>query len=336
MDKRIAHTHLLLSELRNYNDSENQLTVVLRNGIFKVSKLLFLLSESKFILSILEDIGSDASVIIIPEISHLTFSRFIDLVCRGVIDLENLRDKVKLQQLIFLMFGMPLLEFNSEIFNDEVYKHADDSDDDDDNDNDGLVVRSFESFKGNPNMCMHCGKLLYDKSTRTRHEKTCVKNRVKSKGHKCDICGKILKTKIGLHTHQDVTHFQKHLTYTCEKCNKKFKHESSLKRHLKIHEKNTRYKCDFCNYKSIRKDNIYRHEEKKHKVYNLDVETLKQQLQPNINYKCPQCSRKFTKMEAIKHLKLTNCNDLTCLYCDKIFTQKSHLRKHLRTIHKNK
>ena len=339
MDKKFSQCQLLLSQLRKHEDPENNLTVVLRNGRIRVPKLLFVLSGSTFMLPILQELDNDASLIIISEMSYETFASFIDLVIEGIANLQNRRSKVNLQQLSFLLFGMSWLEFNSEIYDEHEYENADVSDDEDveNEGRDGDTIDSFVSFKGNQNMCIYCGRLYFDKSTRVRHQKTCNKNPKRFKGYKCDLCGKILKTQIGLLTHQDSTHYQKNQSYNCEQCNKIFKHESSLKRHKKIHDKsNKKYKCDFCDYKNIRRDHIYRHQEKKHKIYNLDIESLKQQLQPHINYKCPQCSQKFTKTEAIKHLRLTNCNDVTCLYCDKVFAQKSHLKQHLKSVHGNK
>ena len=60
MDKKVKHSQRLLTEFKNYNDEYNDLTIILKNGRFRVSKLLFLLSRSSFMVEILQDLDDDA------------------------------------------------------------------------------------------------------------------------------------------------------------------------------------------------------------------------------------------------------------------------------------
>ena len=329
MDNKTAHFQMLMAGLKDFQDPENSILILLKNGSYKISKTLLILSGGVMVQNILKDMDSEVSVIMMPDVDYWTCRSFIDLICHGYSNCQSRKMKQKLQDLAFNLFDLETAHF-SVILNDD--------DSEVDSDDEDIVIENFEHLANEQqDMCIFCGKLFYSKYTRARHEKTCDKNMNKADGYKCTVCQKILKTERGLRSHEKQHIYLSVGPYKCDLCPKTFKHSKDLRRHSKAHDKKqkTKFSCDNCEFKTTRHDNLLRHQKTIHNIVNLDIKTLHKELSDEITYQCPQCSRKFRKSDAIRHLKLERCNDHICVHCEKTFTQKSNLNQHLRTVHSN-
>ena len=81
----------------------------------------------------------------------------------------------------------------------------------------------------------------------------------------------------------------------------------------------TVYKCDKCDYTTLSKFSISSHK----KSHSLQLQ------------ECPVCKRKVKYLS--KHIKRGNCvnkkEPIPCELCDKVFTDKWHVKRHVKIVH---
>ena len=139
------------------------------------------------------------------------------------------------------------------------------------------------------------------------------------KVYNCDQCTFIAKDKLRLKEHHDTTHSKKkYREYTCDYCEKVFKHEHpKAVRHAKRpHD----HKCEKCD-----KAFIYRNQLKKHIKAN----------HPR-SHKCEKCDKAFiNSIQLKKHIKANHprSHDHKCEKCDKAFIYNIQLKKHIKANH---
>ena len=107
--------------------------------------------------------------------------------------------------------------------------------------------------------------------------------------------------------------------FTCDKCDKKFKLLSHLRRHeVAVHYRN-KEECHYCGFQSSRRDNLAAHMRLMHEN------------EGKPQFKCEDCSETFHKksnlMRHSKHLK-TNCS-----ICARIFCTLKQFQQHSRVSH---
>lgn len=131
----------------------------------------------------------------------------------------------------------------------------------------------------------------------------------------CQVCGFILP-----HIYHSKYCEQK-IEYQCRKCDKTFDTMKYLQKHEIVHA-NYSYRCMFCS-KNLSSQ------------FNLDVHIKSKHVQ-NIDFKiCKVCSAKFKRKSDLNRHERVHANiKFVCDYCDKEFSFKCNLLRHVNSIHK--
>ena len=109
--------------------------------------------------------------------------------------------------------------------------------------------------------------------------------------------------------------------HLCEMCGIMCKSPSSLKTHIRTHTGSKPYMCMWCGAKFAQKNALVRHVEVKH----LNIK----------KYKCDICkldvgSRTHLTVHMRSH---TGEKPFLCIYCDKPFSRKDAMKRHVKTVH---
>ncbi|XP_015837824.1 uncharacterized protein LOC103314758 isoform X3 [Tribolium castaneum] len=144
------------------------------------------------------------------------------------------------------------------------------------------------------------------------------KKKPRIKSFKCDKCDQLFTSQQHLERH-----FLKHQTYKCGICEKEFKLNSILRKHVKhVHLKDYNYyQCHLCGKQFCYKDSL-----RLHFVTHNSVKTVK----------CDLCPKKFaTRVKLTKHLRSVHSDapPLTCSYCGKSIKNEKNLEKHIQVYH---
>lgn len=106
------------------------------------------------------------------------------------------------------------------------------------------------------------------------------------------------------------------------------------------HSKESRtFSCERCEFTTDRKDTLTKHERLKHKAVNRAFQNLDKNLDPNNpKWTCFDCKKTFTSMIEIEdHMLLKSCEDTnSCKVCGKKFTVRHNLLQHVRDVHENR
>ena len=104
-------------------------------------------------------------------------------------------------------------------------------------------------------------------------------------------------SKKALKYHSTQAHAKSLKQHICNKCDKQFKSEITLERHiLSLHENSSLHECNICKEKFTRKDSLNRHKGDVHQLsnfnhnYALNTDSIKQWVYP---YKCHSCDQRF-------------------------------------------
>ena len=164
------------------------------------------------------------------------------------------------------------------------------------------------------------------------------------KVYNCDQCTFIAKDKLRLKEHHDTTHSKKkYREYTCDYCEKVFKHEHpKAVRHAKRpHD----HKCEKCDkafiYSNQLKKHIKANHPRSHKCEKCDKAfiysiQLKKHIKANHprSHKCEKCDKAFIySIQLKKHIKANHPRSHKCEKCDKAFINSIQLKKHIKANH---
>ena len=110
--------------------------------------------------------------------------------------------------------------------------------------------------------------------------------------------------------------------YTCSLCTKTFKHNDSLKVHMRIHTGEKNFSCNFCGKPFPYRSSLTRH---------MRTHTGEKP------FSCAICNRSFSQKNDMKIHMRTHTGELySCSYCNKLFANrrsfKRHVRKHTNSI----
>lgn len=171
--------------------------------------------------------------------------------------------------------------------------------------------------------------------------------------HFCEICNKEFRRKYSLKEHQ-LTHNIKR-PYVCNICDKGFVRKDHLTRHSKIHKLNKYVcECNVCKTPSNLKSgttekctslNLHEDHEKQQSadaVENSDIAHSNEdpQIHDNNNtettskvkLKCELCNKELSSLRYLhEHLLGHTGRPHVCYICDKSYTTKGHLSRHLET-----
>ena len=189
--------------------------------------------------------------------------------------------------------------------------------------------------------------------------------------YQCEKCNEKFKSKGGLKAHIENTHNNKD-PHICQTCQSVYLNKTHLIRHCKVEghkfpkgvpppknyikckfcnknisddfidihiqvrhpNGNDQFKCDECNFSTKRKDSLQRHRRLVHQLFNRDVGAVAKTWTEGKEYKCVLCKKLLTTEDDISdHLIFEICK-LTCNICDKKFTLKSSLDRHVKKFHK--
>jgi len=136
--------------------------------------------------------------------------------------------------------------------------------------------------------------------------------------------------------------------YSCETCDKAFKHPSDLKKHLLVHTGERPYMCNICD-KTFNQTSVLKRHMRVHtrnhscltckNCFISDCSHLKTAALHNGQrpYSCDTCDKTFKHPSDLKtHLRIhTGERPYSCNTCDKAFKQNSVLKRHMR-VHSEK
>ncbi|RVE47043.1 hypothetical protein evm_008325 [Chilo suppressalis] len=163
--------------------------------------------------------------------------------------------------------------------------------------------------------CQHCGKEFKYESERKRHEQS------HSPQFTCKICLKKFSFMSALRRHEK--QHERTGSVSCGQCNRKFRDESLLKRHMKYAHKGT-FSCIKCS--AVFNSDLALHSHMK--IHKPESER---------RYRCSftGCKKSFNFAHHLKHHELTHTNtkQYFCSVCGKGFIQYHHLKSHEK-IHK--
>lgn len=196
------------------------------------------------------------------------------------------------------------------------------------------------SVYSNIYMCSKCGKNYSNQRILRDHSKVCGKQkdylRLPMK-FSCHHCNYKAHRKPTLTQHIRVKHLPRDFSVNnCKKCGKNYQYRSDLLQHIKNcgQPKNLRrFGCEYCGHRSYRKTLLAEHIQAKHLPYD-----------PNLN-KCGKCEKAFSsKSNLRRHLKIcSNFNkDLpskielrrfSCDHCDYRAMNKASVALHIQAMH---
>ena len=132
--------------------------------------------------------------------------------------------------------------------------------------------------------CRNCDKSFPDSKLLQTHEKEehevdeMIIQDSKQPDFKCSLCGKVIRTKIGI---------QRHAELFCDECKKCSAERVSFDIHNELHRRNPRFKCEECDFSTEDNTSLISHVQTIHNVVKIDI---KVEDQAKIN--CEQCEYK--------------------------------------------
>ncbi|NXA74146.1 ZF64A protein, partial [Thryothorus ludovicianus] len=137
--------------------------------------------------------------------------------------------------------------------------------------------------------------------------------------------------------------------FQCQLCPAKFKINSDLKRHLRVHSGEKPYKCEFCEVRCAMKGNLKSHVRIKHSTENTlkcpecdfqcgNKTSLRHHVrshQPEQPVKCSECSYSCSSKAALKVHERIHGKErpFKCEFCSFDTKQRSNLTTHVRKAH---
>lgn len=140
--------------------------------------------------------------------------------------------------------------------------------------------------------------------------------------------------------------------YQCPQCGSSFSGRGKLTRHMVVHSKLRSYKCTYCSKDYKRSDTLRRHQQSVHAV-NLITDVKR--------FICQECKATFTslghlrvhieskhdvnhqqkqqqsprnfKSQETSYILVDGKMRLVCMMCNKSFSRKQHLRRHMNNLH---
>ncbi|KAK4304469.1 hypothetical protein Pmani_023592 [Petrolisthes manimaculis] len=137
----------------------------------------------------------------------------------------------------------------------------------------------------------------------------------------CQKCGVICVDQESYELHMD--EHLKSTKFRCHICTASFKRRQQYDDHLKHHKKN---KCEICGQPFTTKRALVRH-------CRVEHQKLPQNITLDPEYKCDKCNKVFNRPSLLhQHLQLHNGVKLKCSLCDKQFSHRRGLRKHMNSV----
>ena len=189
----------------------------------------------------------------------------------------------------------------------------------------GKILEKNETIRSHfakSNECKETKDEFKQKSDSKRH---IVSVHDETKPHKCPTCGGGFSQKFLLKNHIDAVH-EGIKPYACDKpnCGASFAKNSALKQHIaSVHEGRKPYVCKICDAKYSAKSGLRKH-----------ISTIHADILP-LNFGVDAINEMINDdaVEIPKKLKLKKHK---CGFCEMVFDHRSHLKKHISTVHEVK
>ena len=167
--------------------------------------------------------------------------------------------------------------------------------------------------------CQICGKSLLQVYMRT-HMKLKHEYNEELDSHKCDLCGKVFKTKNGCTKHKQKDHEGKR--YKCDSCDYTSKGSEGLKRHIRIVHEGKFYQCEQCGKQLTTEEGLQTH-----------VKTIHENIR---DIQCDICGKHFASKKRLSTHKVQTHGDKkhVCDSCGMRFRSKANLKTHEDVVHK--
>ena len=188
----------------------------------------------------------------------------------------------------------------------------------------GSLSLHMRTHTGEHETCPTCGRDFRDAGDLKKHIKVV---HLKIKNFKCDICGHAFANQSNLSVHAE-THIDKSMDdrkFKCKECDWRAGTSTALKVHMKTHIKTLDYKCPHCEKEFKCEDYMEKHI---HHVHKGSGETFP-------CTECPKSFAR--KGYLTKHMKVHGIGRrYKCQICDAIYTCHGHLKRHIEHSHEGK
>lgn len=198
----------------------------------------------------------------------------------------------------------------------------------------------------NNEVCSQCGKVFATRKQLNVHRKCVHENEM---NFVCHFCGKNMFTKINLENHLRVHTQERPFKCTIEGCEKRFKQQGQVRRHVMTHTTEQNYSCEVCGIKIKTKYYLVQHrkihfydglfkcdlcdmtfarpnyvnEHKKHRHSSVEIPAV-----------CPECGKTFKNQKNLNvHMNLHRETKHICPLCNKMFARKHLLSEHITATH---
>lgn len=163
-----------------------------------------------------------------------------------------------------------------------------------------------------PRRCLICGRECASPSALAVH----MRYHTGEAPYCCSSCDKKYKDQGSLKRHIDRNHTQRERNFICETCGKGFFSKNDVKIHMRIHTGETPYSCNECPRQFTQVSALLRHKrthtgEKPHK--------------------CSKCCKQFSTKDQLNYHQLAHSTEksLSCAVCSTPFKYKNNLKKHM-------
>lgn len=169
--------------------------------------------------------------------------------------------------------------------------------------------------------------------------------------HICDFCGKGFYSRITLSSHRTAVHQVGDKKYQCAHCDRAYTLKQYLVAHLKYHFTQRNLQCNKCGQTFFTRFELKEHLRSHTNFYHFECKTCGKKFQRQTNYrihlknhvkkaagivfKCEICGIELSRKDSLQnHQKIhQNIRDFPCMFCEKKFTLKGHLMRHVLAMH---
>ena len=179
------------------------------------------------------------------------------------------------------------------------------------------TVADKQEHKEKPLPCDICQRVLKTKLSLSRHMKNCHDPNKKT-DLSCQYCPKVCKTSYSLTSHERVHTGER--PFKCSLCPQSLKSKPSLKIHERSHTNEKPFICKFCDKGFNQFPNLTRH---------IQIHENKRR------FTCQHCQKKFRLKQSLEqHMNgHTGKRPYKCRFCSKTFSQKASMYVHERNTH---